>query len=224
MAATSRTQQEFAFFAKRLSENVPVFVQRTGVGDPERYQGILVGNIMDKTLVIGELERVHLEPDEKIVVRMALGNHIVGFETVVTKVVENPILYLIKFPVSIETMNLRKVQRVHAFFPADVQLAKQSGDDHEVMLLKTRVMDISAGGCGFRSKTRLPANQEVAISFSLPGDRRVQSVKGTVLESQAAGPAFHNRVRFIQDPANLPILQEVAQWVNESMAFGANTQ
>jgi hypothetical protein len=89
------------------------------------------------------------------------------------------------------------------------------------MLLKTRVMDISAGGCGFRSKTRLSSNQELAISFSLPGDRRVQSVRGIVLESQAAGPTFHNRVKFIQDPANMAILQEVAQWVTESIAFGA---
>jgi hypothetical protein len=119
----------------------------------------------------------------------------------------------------VETVNLRKAQRIQAFFPAEVQVSKQASGSADMYLLKTRVLDISAGGCSFRSKTKLNANADVKIAFSLPGDRHIQSVLATVIECTASGAVFHNRVKFSQDATNAPILQEIGKWIADSLTF-----
>lgn len=218
MASTSLPVETPVPFAKKLSENTPVFAQRTSGGDPARHNGILIGNIRDEFLVISGFA-VEFAVNERIILRMVVGNHLVGFETQVLRKFEDPRLYVVKFPLQIESLNLRKAQRIQAFFPAEVRLAKPAGGAADMYLLKTRVLDISAGGCSFRSKTRLAADTEVKISFSLPGDRHIQSVTATVIECTPAGSVFHNRVKFSQDAPNLPILQEIAKWVAESLSF-----
>lgn len=210
--------EESNHFIKQLSENAPVYVQRPGTGtESVRHTGILIGNLKDQLLVIGIFDGAEFAIDERLVVRMALGAHLVGFEAQVVKKLDDPPLYLIRFPQRIEAINLRKAQRLQAFFPADVQLAKGgSGDIH---MLKTRVTDISAGGCSFRSKTKLPGAAAVQISFALPADRHIHSVKATVIECAQVGFVFHTRAKFLQEPSNLPALQEVAKWVAEGLSF-----
>ena len=97
----------------------------------------------------------------------------------------------------------------------------QSPGSDQVFLLKTRVLDISAGGCSFRSKIKLPA-ATVHISFALPGERRIQSLKGEIIQSVQVGLVFHSRVKFAHEPANIPVLQDVAKWVAEGVSFGVN--
>ncbi len=205
---------------ERLSENAPVYAQRPEKGDPSRHTGMLIGNIKDEFLLIGGFAGADFGVGEKIVLRMVFGNHLVGFETEVMRRFDEPLLYIVKFPLQVESLNLRKSQRIQAFFPAEVQVSKLAGAaTADMYLLKTRVMDISVGGCSFRSKMKLAPNAEMRITFSLPGDRHIQSVGAAVIDCTSLGTIFHNRVRFNQDPANLPILQEIAKWVNDSLTF-----
>ncbi len=210
--------EESNHFVKQLSENAPVYVQRPGTGSERiRHTGILIGNLKDQLLVIGIFDGAEFTIDERLVVRLALGAHLVGFETQVVKKLDDPPLYLIRFPQRIEAINLRKAQRLQAFFPADVQVSKVgSGDIH---MLKTRVLDISAGGCSFRSKTKLPSAEGVQITFALPADRHIHSVKAAVIECAQVGMVYHTRAKFLQEPGNLPALQEVAKWVAEGLSF-----
>jgi hypothetical protein len=206
-------------FLKQLSENAPVFVQRPGADAAGRHTGILVGNIRNQMLVIGVYDGVELAPGERIILRMSMGSHLVGFDAQVVKKTDDPPLYFVQFPGKLEAVNLRKAERIQAFFPADVQVSKPGSD--QIYLLKTRVLDISAGGCSFRSKTKLPASN-VQISFALPGDRHIQSVRGNIIESSQVGMVFHSRIRFIQEPSTMAILQEVAKWVAEGLTFAAD--
>jgi len=218
--ASATSQSEFtATFAKQLSDNAPVFVQRSEAGDPARHNGFLIGNFKDTSLLIGGLTSAELRNGERIILRMVIGNHLIGFETLVLKKFDDPQMYLVQFPLQVESVNLRKAQRIQAFFPAEVQISKQASGTADMYLLKTRVLDISAGGCSFRSKTKLISGADVKISFSLPGDRNIQSVMASIIDCSTAGAVFHNRVKFSQDPANLPILQEIGKWVADSLTF-----
>jgi hypothetical protein len=208
-----------AAFALRLGQNAPVFAQRTEGSDPSRHNGVLIGNLKDQFLVIGGFATVSFRVGEQIVLRMIFGNHLVGFPTQVVKVIDDPQLYFVKFPLQVESLNLRKAQRIQAFFPAEVQVSKQAGGTADMYLLKTRVLDISAGGCSFRSKTKLVNESEVRIAFLLPGDRHIQSVAATIIDCTPSSGIFHNRVKFKQDLANLPALQEIAKWVTDSLTF-----
>lgn len=218
-AGGARVADDSDFFIKQLSQNSAVFVQRPGTGSENiKHTGILVGNLKDQLLVIGIFDGAEFDKDERLVVRMALGAHLVGFESQVVHRVDNPSLYLIRFPQRIESINLRKAQRLQAFFPADVQGSKHGSGD--VFMMKTRVLDISSGGCSFRSKNKLPSAQAIQISFTLPGDRYVHAVKASVIESTQVGLVFHTRAKFLQEAGNVPIMQEVAKWVAEGLSFG----
>jgi len=203
---------------KELGENAAVFVQRPGADTAGRHTGILIGNIRNQQLVIGVYDGVEFKVGEHLILRMSRGPHLVGFDTHVLKKLDDPPLYFVQFPIKIEAINLRKAQRIQAFFPADVRVNRPGSD--QVLLLTARVLDISAGGCSFRSKSKLPA-AEVNMSFALPGDRHIQSVRGSLVESVPAGLVFHSRVKFSQEPSNIPAMQEVAKWVAEGLSFGA---
>jgi PilZ domain len=213
-----KVSAETAVFLKQLAENAAVFLQRPGADASGRHTGIMVGNIRDQMLVIGIYDGAEFEIGERLILRMGMGAHLVGFDTKVLKKSAEPQLYFIQFPDRVEAINLRKAQRIQAFFPADVKIDKEGSD--QILLLKTRVLDISAGGCSFRSKTKFNASS-VSISFALPGERHIQSIKGSIIDSIQVGMVFHSRVKFSQDPGNQPILQEVAKWVAEGLSFGA---
>jgi len=213
--------EDSSFFLKRLSENAPAFVQRSGSEPDIRHSGMLVGNVRDQYLVLAVFDGSEFGTGERLVVRMALGAQLVGFETVVLKKFDDPLLYLVDFPQHIDAINLRKAQRIQAFFPADVKVSTAGAE--QVLLLKTRVLDISAGGCSFRSKTKLPTSVSAHLTFALPGDRQIQSVKAAVIDSLPVGAVFHCRAKFIQEPTYLPNLQEIAKWVAEGVSFGAKS-
>jgi hypothetical protein len=208
------------FFAKQLSQNATVYVRRPEEGEAVRHGGILIGNQRDEFLLVGVLDGSVFGSGDVMVVRMALGPHLVGFESHVFKKLEEPALYLIEFPSKIAAMNLRKAQRIQAFFPADVKVEQPVSRD--VMLLQTRVLDISVGGCSFRSKTKPPCNS-AHISFSLPGERHVQSLKSSVIDSCPVGAVYHSRAKFLTEPTNLPNLQQIAKWVSEGLSYAGGT-
>ena len=211
----SRNAEAAYGFIKRLGGNAQVFVQRPGA-DTDKHTGLLIGNLKNDWLLIGIYDGAEYAVGDKLQLRTAVGSHLVGFDTEVLQKFEDPALYRLAFPKTVNAVNLRKAERIQAFFPADVQVTTPGADTY---LLKTRVLDISAGGCSFRSKTKLPDTSALKISFALPGDRQVQSVKSSVIESLPMGLVYHTRVRFMQEPTSVPILQEVAKWVAEGLTF-----
>ena len=194
-----------------------VLAQKADPAGQDRHQGMLFGNIKGEQLLIGGFDGDHFDVGDHVILRMAVESQLVGFRTDVIHKIETPLMYAVAFPVAVEAINLRKADRIHAFFPAHLYVEKHGGDVYE---LSPRVMDISAGGCCFRSKTKLPPQSEVKISFSLPGERHIQSASAVVLYSTRIAGVFNIRVRFSQEAKNIPIIQEITNWVNDSLTFG----
>ena len=219
MTKDPKDHHEISVFAKRLSNNSVVMAQRTNSYDDQRHTGFLIGNIKDKSLIIGGFDPVQFSVGEKIILRMAQDNHLVGFETEVEEKLSDPPIYLIKFPQTIESLDLRKSYRVQAFFPGNIYISGPTIGPEETQILKTRILDVSKGGCSCSTKTKLQAESDVKISFTLPGEQRIQSIKGVVIDSIAAGNVYDGRIRFIQEDRDLPIIEEISRWVNESISF-----
>ncbi|MEE8556099.1 MAG: PilZ domain-containing protein [bacterium] len=223
MTAKKASPDALAAFKKRLLDNPPVFAQKLTDTSEERDQGILVGNYKGVHLVVGGFEQDRFGIGERIILRMILGSEVVGFETEVTAKTERPLMYVVKFPDAVEAIHLRHADRVQAFFPAEVRVSQSGSEAGDTYLLKTRILDISSGGCCFRSKTKIPPDAEVKISFMLPGERQIQSASAVVLESVPLGKVYNNRAKFPQDGANIPIVQEISNWVNDSLSFAGDS-
>ena len=196
--------------------------QRTDPHDDQRHTGILIGNIKDKSLIIGGFDPVQFSVGDKIILRMAQDNHLVGFETEVEEKFSNPLVYLVKFPQTIESLDLRKSYRVQAFFPGNIYISETAIGHEETQILKTRILDISKGGCSCSTKTKLQADFDVKISFTMPGEQRIQSIKGVVIDSIATGNVYDSRIKFIQEDSDLPIIEEISRWVNDSIGFASD--
>ena len=211
--------QDLKAMRQELASNTSVLVQRKGASNDERFRGVMFGNIRDESLMMGGFQGEELPLGEHLLVRMVLGAHIIGFETEVLRKLDEPEVYFVSFPQQIEALNLRSAERITAFFPADVHLAKDQGGHQDYLVLKTRINDISAGGCSFRSKTELPKDAEIKVSFSLPGERHIQSLVAVVIESKRSGGTYSNRTKFPQAGNNLPITKEISKWITENAAF-----
>ncbi|MCH7478409.1 MAG: PilZ domain-containing protein [SAR324 cluster bacterium] len=222
MTKETKHRQEISVFAKRLSGNAVVMVQKTQPYDDQRHTGILIGNIKDESLIIGGFDPIQFSIGEIIILRMAQDNHLVGFETEVVEKHSNPLIYIVKFPLKIESLNLRKSYRVQAFFPGDIYISEKESGPEEILILKTRILDISKGGCSCSTKTKLQADFDVKISFTLPGEQRIQSIKGVVIDSIATGNVYDSRIKFIQEDSDLPIIEEISRWVNDSIGFASD--
>ena len=196
--------------------------QRTQPYDDQRHTGFLIGNIKDQSLIIGGFDPIQFSIGEIIILRMAQDNHLVGFETEVEGKYSNPLFYLVKFPLKIESLNLRKSHRVQAFFPGDISIPEKKSFPEETHIFKTRILDISKGGCSCSTKTKLQADFDVQISFTLPGEQRIQSIKGVVIDSIAAGNVYDSRIKFFQEDSDLPIIEEISRWVNDSLSFASD--
>ncbi len=219
MPKETKHGHEISVFAKRLSNNSVVMVQKTQPYQDQRHTGILIGNIKDESLIIGGFDPIQFSIGQKLILRMAQDNHLVGFETEVVEKLSSPLIYRVKFPLKIESLNLRKSHRVQGFFPGDLYIAKEESGPEEIHILKTRILDISKGGCSCSTKTKLRADSDVQISFTLPGEQRIQSIKGVVIDSILAGNIYDSRIKFIQEDSDLPIIEEISRWVNESLSF-----
>ena len=219
MAAENNEVVDSTVFAKQLSTNTQISVQRKETPDQERHLGGLIGNILDDFLILGNFDTVRFDIGEIIIVRMVLGNYMVGFETEITNIIDHPKLYFVKFPSKIEALNLRKAERITAFFPADVRAQKTSGGSEDLYMLKTRVLDISSGGCSFTAKQKIDPNTEINISFALPGDRQLQALKGMVVKSEHTGSIYTHRVKFSESTTNFTTVKDISQWISENSGF-----
>lgn len=218
--ATAREQKMDAAaiaFLKRIGPQARIIAERAGVVEAVRHPGSLLGNMKNEWLIVGIDNPAGFELGDKLQVRAAVGSHLIAFESEVLHKLGDPRLFGISLPNRVHTVNLRKRERIPAFFPADVQLRTPTGGD--TLLLKARVVDIGAGGCALRTKIKVQRTADAKISFSLPGGKQSVVLKGMVIESGLIDRVFHCRVRFTEDPANVAPMQEVEMWVAESLGF-----
>lgn len=201
--------------------NLPMLVQRRGGESAPQHQAVLYGTVGTERLIVGGLTDAVYEEGEELVVRMMLRNNAVGFRSrveAVTDVDQN--LYFLSYPQFMDSLDLRKSQRLGVLIPAEVQFS--GTDDTEeslVHLLEGVVLDISGDGCRLGSKRPIPANASVSLTFSLPGDRFVYRVEGKVLRKANRKQAFVQGVQFPRTPRNLPAMLDLGRWVQQHLVF-----
>ena len=225
MNSDSNSPDYLAALKKRLAEKRMVLAQKVVSTDEDRYQGILIGNVNEEMLVIGEIAGVQFEVGEQIILHIPMDSQLVGFETIVITKVDYPLMYVVRFPDVIEEIKgskikVRKVERIRAFIPADVNVPDPGGGTYLVL---TRILELSSGGCWFRSKTPLPISP-ITMTFSLPGNQHIKSAHAIVLTSSHAWTVYDIRAKFPKEGTNIPIIQEITNWVNDNQSFAAHAK
>lgn len=206
-----------AMSSLELDRHYPVTIQ---VGDDieGRMRGTLLGRVTDDRMLLCGLPPAVLKVGDRVIVRMVQSGKAWGFESVVREMVSEPaLLYFLDIPAAVETLSLRKAERLAVFIPADVR--SRDGDGADVLMLKGVMLDISAGGCRLYTKRRVPANAPVNVSFALPGDRQLLTLSGVVLDTFVQRSLFGQRVRFHHTEKNLEDLAAIRQWVAQNAEY-----
>jgi hypothetical protein len=201
-----------------ISTSLPISIQRAS-GDSNRHAGTLVGNIEQDYLIIGGLKDVQLEIGEPIIVRMVHESSVKGYQSSVQGVIDAPVrLYVISYPERVESVNLRKAERLSVFFPADVRAEVQPGAK-DIVMLQGMFLNISAGGCCVSTKRQIPSSARVAVAFSLPGESHVHHARGVVLTTLAGDSVYAQRVRWIKESSDQPVMGAIGKWIEQNLSF-----
>jgi hypothetical protein len=202
-------------------KNHPVSVQKNVAGKPgDRLVGQLFGGIEGGRLILGNFKGGEMAAGDEIVVRMAVESEVVGFKTRVAEVIQGSItLYLVMFPEQVETINLRKSERLSLFIPANVNLRYGGQKSEDFHMLQGVVVNLSRGGCCVTTKRPIDMNMEVRLHFTLPGEKHLFKVDGRVLRSGQKEQVFTQGIQFQRETENLPALAEVNQWINLNLSF-----
>ncbi len=179
-------------------------------GQEFKAAGILVGMMPNESLIIrvppipGILNR--LEAGSSVVVRYVYAGNVYGFTSKILICIQKPALIVfLAYPATVETMNLRKAQRLQCLFPARVKT--HDGDYDAVMV------DISLGGCricldyGAGVPQSADIDQTIEISFHLPGVEQEQVINARIQNLKKDGQVSEMGVKF--DPENEAVLNNV---------------
>ncbi|HEX7927799.1 MAG TPA: PilZ domain-containing protein, partial [bacterium] len=202
-------------------KNHAVSVQKVAGGAAgDRMVGQLFGGIEAGRLILGNFKGGQLASGDEIVVRMAVESEVLGFKTRVAEVLQGSItMYLVMFPDHVETINLRKSERLSLFIPVNVNLRYGGQKSEDFHMLQGVVVNLSRGGCCVTTKRPIDMNMEVRLHFTLPGEKHLFKVDGRVLRAGQKDSVFTQGVQFQRETENLPALAEVSQWITQNLSF-----
>ena len=217
--AANKTQTRFDFDC-----TTPVQIQRKEEDGGARHIGRLMGNVGNRYLILQALGDLELVPGDKVILRMLLGNAVVGFETVIRDVMDRTVkLILADYPQFVETINLRKSDRIKVFIPTDVRASAGLSKEKDLLLVRAMILNISSGGCCFSSKTSIEVQQDVNLSFSLPGETHVYNLNAIVMQTKAVEEIFAQRVKFGDGGKKLVHMGELGKWIDENATFAIDS-
>jgi hypothetical protein len=201
-----------------ISTSLPITVQRTQ-GDSARIPGTLVGNIHDEFLILSGLKDIDLQIGEQIVVRMVHESSVYGYQSSVQGIIEAPVkMFVISYPQRVESVNLRKSERLKVFFPASVR-APVNPPAQDLQILSGMLLNISSGGCCFSSKRQVQTSSRISLSFSFPGETHVYNVRGVVLVTLAGDGVYAQRVQWLKEGPDQPVLAAIGRWIEQNVPF-----
>jgi len=151
---------------------------------------------------------------------MVLGSNAVGFRTRVEEVAHvHEQIYFVTYPQYMESLDLRKSDRLSVLIPAEVQFSIGDSPEGVMHLLEGIVLDLSGDGCRLGSKRPIKPNTEVNLAFTLPGDRFVYRLEGRVRRQNNRKQAFVQGVQFPRTARNLPAMLDLGRWVDQHLTF-----
>jgi len=215
-----RSTRRFPFL-----RNFPASLQRAHDQDPIRVLGQVVGTVNADRFIVCGVEAGAFDPGDILIVRMAVGNEVLGFLTHVLEVISaGTPMYLLATPDKVESLNLRKAERLSLFIPAEVQFSNREPDTKAMTalaLLQGMMVNLSKDGCCLSTKRPLSLEQTVRLAFTLPGGRHVFRLGGKVrrhLDNPRPG-VFVQGVQFDRQTEQLPALADLNQWITQNLPF-----
>lgn len=206
-------------FFSRLGSIVPVVLQKPG-DDQERYRGVFLTVLPDDMFLVQVEEVIPIKVNEPVIIRMVQDGSAIGFESSATHMVKEPVgLYFFAMPASVESVALRKTERMDVFVPCEIRhemTGKSSGD---TMILQGYLTNVSSGGCRVLTKRPIPLDSAVRLSFNLPLEKHLYTLSGNVLESSSKKSVFGHRVRFFPSDKNVLDINELRRWVKQNIDF-----
>ena len=196
-----------------------------GIGTRMRFQlgekgqefkgsGVLLGIMPNEYLMIrvppipGILSR--LNENDLIVVRYVYAGNVYGFNSAILNYVQKPALIVfLTYPIVVETVNLRKTQRVECLLPATVKTDR--GD------YKAVIVDISQGGCrvcldhGASQSSSFDIDQRIGLSFHLAGVAEEQVIDGRIRVLKKDAQISEMGIQF--DENDKAVLNNVKQYM-----------
>jgi hypothetical protein len=208
-----------------MLRSFPASLERTG-GPPEgRLRGQVVGTVGRERIIVCGLEAGALKLGDEVVVRMAVGSEVLGFHTKVLEAGSSgTALFMLAIPESVESLNLRKAERMSLFVLADVQLGHSkpktpAGSD--LALLQGILVNLSRGGCCLSTKRSLSVDEPIRLVFMLPGSRHSNRIDAKVLrhmDHSRAGVFMHG-LQFDAPSEQAAVLGNVDQWITQNLPF-----
>lgn len=206
-------------------KSFPVNVQRAHAEPHERLTGQVIGTVNGQRIVLCGVAASALVPGDEVVVRMAVGSSVLGFRTKVEEAFGTEItLHLLAMPEKIESLNLRKGQRMNLFVPADVQFShgESAGSGaRNLALLQGRMLNLSREGCCLSTRRPITVNQPIRLAFSLPGARTTYRLDAKVLRHLGTPQdgVFVQGVQFDKQTQHLPVLADLQQWISQNLPY-----
>ncbi len=164
-------------------------------GMDEKFKSILTG-IEAPTYLMVRMQipskfRNQIDRGTSFIVRYVYLGNVYGFKTKSLGSVDKPYkITFLSYPEIVESLNIRKAQRVSCFIPAVLEINKRK--------LRGLVMEISRSGTRFKITTdielinQVKINDPVKISFPLLGFEGTHNFKGIIkgINSDSIGISF----------------------------------
>ena len=184
----------------RIAVEMESFVQLQFRGSDLRLKSKLVGIETGYYLIVrppkSSIDLEWLKIGSRVIVRYMCAGTIYGFQSTILGHMEQPVQFLIlSYPKEIEQHDLRRFKRVECLLPAKCAISLV---DYPGM-----IVDISLGGCKFLSTIDeedilLDGNleEEVRLSFELPGTSGSQSTQGRIKSVRWDGAKLELGIQF----------------------------
>jgi c-di-GMP-binding flagellar brake protein YcgR len=119
---------------------------------------------------------IPLEENEPCIIRFVKEGKVYGFQSFIEKVIKSPLPFLlIKYPESIDQINLRSAIRYHV--QLETFLSSHPSDSNVEDRFKGFIIDISEGGCLVKTIDSFPINTSLFLSFSLPETGEIKNLE-----------------------------------------------
>lgn len=202
----------------KFTPSFDLTVERPGE-EEGRHNGRLYGSIGGECLIAGGFGEFELTPGEELIVRAAIGGHIIGFwAQVVEKVERAGTFYLLSYPEQVEKLDLRKTERMDLFVPAHIELRRENGQGERLETFEGALVNLSGDGCCLSAGASLDENLWCTLSFTLPGSQEVFQVQGRVVRKNASETERGRvGVQFAKSGSNAPAVGEIREWLTSSI-------
>ena len=175
-------------------------------GMEEKFKSILIGieapSYLMVRMQIPSKFRSQIDRGTKFVVRYIYLGNVYGFRSKSLGSVNKPYkITFLSYPESVESLNIRKAQRVSCFIPATLDLGQRQ--------LRGLVMEISKSGTRFKIATdidlvnEVKINDALKISFPLLGFEGIHTLKGIIKSINSDTVGISLGIQFVDIKASL---------------------